>query len=408
MRLILKRRITAFLHPTREPRGDRWPGFLETARRSAEAQAGSSVVPPPELPVFEFPPAAPPSSLREKLDPVIGQGRAKDLLTVLFSMHLARCVGQRAAQSLPSAILIGPTGVGKTHSMRTLATAVGLPFVTADATALVPAGIVGYQIEDIMLALYRRADTQLRLGGYRRKEADILAVAERGVLFIDEFDKLATRGGLFQGGDTNSARAVQRRLLKLLEGDFVRVGVKYRDEEQPKDAYIDTSKLLIIVGGAFANIEKDEYVGQRAEPGVYKQLGIPEGEPVSEDITHYGFIPELVARLPIIVRYGSLEPGDLALIMHRPEVSPLEVWRWYLKDLGIAFEFDDEAVVLLAGHAARLKMGARALPQLLFPYLADRLVNQQGNDTGGITVTSDDLQSDSLIYRRRRPEEETE
>lgn len=334
---------------------------------------------------------------------VIGQESAKQQLSLLFSMHLAR-TGRRLNEIetynrvLPRAILIGPTGVGKTHSMRTLSRCLGLPFVIADATSLVPSGIVGMQVEDIMLALWHAAKAMLyKRANSEASVSEITTHAHEGVVFLDEFDKLATGKSAETEGDSGR-RLVQRRLLKFIEGDFIRVGVKAREEEQPPDQYVDTSKLLIIVGGAFSGIDSHSIYAQRTGDEIYRQLFGP-GSVVSEDVTHFGFLPELSARLPLIVQYEDLTAQDLEKILRHDTESPLCLWHEYFESMDIELIVEDEAYGILASDAAKLRMGARGLHQLIFPYMADRVGSQQRNGSASIEIRAGDLRYRSPAYQ---------
>ncbi|WP_369265479.1 AAA family ATPase [Streptomyces sp. R35] len=295
---------------------------------------------------------------------------------------------------------MGPTGVGKTHSMRTLASNLGLPFVIADATGLVPSGVVGLQIEDIMLMLWRSAEASLnqRSSEYFNEE-EVSRNAHTGVVFLDEFDKLATRKLQESEGDANR-RLVQRRLLKFVEGDYIRVGVKHRgDESQPQEQYIDSSKLLIIVGGAFTEITSNEIQAQRTGDEIYRQL-FGSDSIVSEDVTHYGFLPELSSRLPLIVQYESLTDRDLEAILRHETESPLCLWREYFDAIQMRLTIDEASYRILATDAAQLKMGARGLHQLIFPYMTRRLSTVEKNGDGmEISIRADDLRYRSKAYQ---------
>lgn len=345
----------------------------------------------------------PQSLLSELDDAVIGQDNAKRQLSLLFSMHLAR-MERRSKETqtydrvLPRAILIGRTGVGKTHSMRTLSQRLGLPFVITDATSLVPSGIVGMQVEDIMLALWHSAKSLLHTRTQTEASlSEIATHAHEGVVFLDEFDKLATGKPEETEGDS-SRRLVQRRLLKFVEGDLIRVGVKARDEEQPPEQYIDTSKLLIIVGGAFSGIDSDGIHARRTGDEIYRQLFSP-GTTVSEDVTHFGFLPELSARLPLIVQYDSLTAEDLEKILKHQKESPLCLWREYLDSIGLRLTIEDEGYKILAADAAQLNMGARGLHQLIFPYMATRVGDAQKEGATEIAIRAEDLRYRSRAYQ---------
>lgn len=300
---------------------------------------------------------------------VVGQEAAKIQLSVLLSMHLSWFMHEERMHRSPNAILIGPTGVGKTHTIRVASEYLKVPFIAVDTTSIVPSGIVGLQIEDVLADLVRLADGILTQEGKERHVNDDIELARRGIIFLDEFDKLATVEG--SNNEANlSLRLVQRRLLKLIEGAILGVGVlgHTTDIDRRTARSIDTSGILVLAAGAFAGIESNKIRAQRPEQ-LKRELTNPDVV-VSADIIAYGFIPELVARLPILVQYEPLAQQELYEIMNRPIISPAQVWIDHFKQLGKELKINDEAKALVAEKAAHLTMGARGLQQVLFPHLA--------------------------------------
>ncbi|GGR72432.1 ATP-dependent Clp protease ATP-binding subunit ClpX [Micromonospora fulviviridis] len=343
------------------------------------------------------PAQARPAAIRSRLSAVIGQDTAKDYLSVLFSLHLARVLaGQDQERGLPSAVLVGPTGVGKTHSMRSLSHQIGLPFVTVDCSTLVEAGIVGGQPEDIMEMLVGEAQTLLDSTQSRPSQDDVRWLAGRGIVFFDEFDKLASPDGKEGGrGGSERGRAVQRRLLTLLEGDLVAIG---RKTVSWSEHYIHTANLLILVGGAFAGIDSNEVRSKRrVAPKPAETEGANAGGVTAEDIQNYGFMPELVARLPVIVPFTELSTGHLEQILRNDQVSPLKLWQDALAGLDIPFEVEDRVLPFLAKEAVRLRMGARALQQVVFPLLARKTVAADIKGGAAVRLAVEDFRRESQL-----------
>jgi len=333
------------------------------ARTPPERHA-RGVAPPTHPPT----PSAP--SIKDRLDErVVGQDEAKIQLAQLIAMHLNWCHKPLDALLPPNGLLIGPTGVGKTHTIRTACALLDLPFVVADATSLVPSGIVGEQIEDILERLVESA-RQLRLSRGEPVDLDVpidradLDLARTGVIFIDEFDKLASSEAA--GYEEPIRLTVQRRLLKLIEGSLLRVGVKRHGTDHP-DHYINTMGILIIGSGAFTGIDTPAIRSRRA-PNMLADLVDPL-EVVSTDLVQYGFIPELIARMPVLIQYRPLEKQDFVEIL-KGEFSPIRLWQRYCAAFDMDFADPEPAVLqLIAEQAVRLNMGARGLQQLLFQRL---------------------------------------
>lgn len=352
-------------------------------------------VPKSELPRFQIDEASSIDETHRLLEEaVVGQNNSKGRLSVLLSLHLASVDGDGSLPPVPNAILIGPTGVGKTHSMRTLAADFTLPFVVIDATSLVPSGIVGFQVEDIMQLLYDEARRLLVAGGFRSQLADVIWLAERGVVVLDEFDKLAVRAEA--AFEEHGRSQVQRRLLKMAEGSQIRVGVKQRTYGSTDDTYLDTSRLLVIGSGAFADLD-ERTAGKRKNSELYRELFGPSAI-VAEDVRLYGFLPELVARFPLIIEFEPLQPRDLLEILSRSPDSPLRIWERFADIRGFQLSVENRALALLSTRAAKLGLGARALQQLLFPYLSQRFLEAARRGEQEVIVRGEDLQISGELY----------
>lgn len=380
---------------------DTWPGFSELLETDEGIYDDDS-----ETPSFELPQEIDERFIYEALDQaVVGQESAKRKLASLFALHVMGARDHRLDFQLPNAILIGPTGVGKTYSMRTASAALGLPFVSMDSTSFVPAGIVGNQIEDIMLALWKESEELLSRGGFRALPEDVKSTAESGVIFLDEFDKIATPAGAESSEDANR-RLVQRRLLKCVDGDLVKVGVparQYGDDTVPAGQVLDTSRMLFLAGGAFSDIA--EHKGRRRNGELYRRLFGPDAV-VSEDIRSYGFITELVARFPILVQFEQLKQRELAEILRSNQRSPLRIWEAYAKILGIELSVEDEAIDLFAVRASTLGNGARGLQELIFPYMQERFTAALQMSKSTIKIQTADLRFEGLLYEAMERTEE--
>jgi ATP-dependent Clp protease ATP-binding subunit ClpX len=329
-----------------------------------------------------------PAAIKKALDElIVGQETAKWQLGLLLSMHLA--LKMDATQVTKAhALLIGPTGVGKTHTIRTACKLLGLPHVVVDATSLVQSGIVGEQVEDVLKTLVVAAAEIISPNNPpKASEHDKdIELASGGVIFLDEFDKLAAADGMGRE-DAASRRLVQRRLLKLIEGSMLRVGVKYHNSDA--DRFIHTGGMLIIASGAFTGIRDTEVIAKRP-PALLQDL-YDHAAVSSIDVITFGFIPELVARLPILIEYDELSAAHLLGILRHPVVSPLVVWERYVSVFGSHLDIDDESLRIIAQQAARLRMGARGLQQVLFPVIVRKASELGTLSRGTLCLRSGDF-----------------
>lgn len=292
---------------------------------------------------------------------VVGQRPALREVSLLLAMHALGGGSFRA----PNAIVIGPTGVGKTHTLSVASHALGLPFVATDATSLVPSGIVGEQVEDVLEGLARSAESLLSSARVPRKQDDDLELAGRGVVLVDEFDKLAAPEDGSALSRHAERRAIQRRLLKFAEGARLRVGIKQHDPGY-RDRFIDTSGILLLVAGAFSGQLGNAWWGRG--PGRSDRIS---KRAVPADIVEAGFIPELIGRLPVLIVFEPLTTADLVSIIDHDEVSPMASWRHYFDIVFHArLGLDEAAKWVIAERASGLGMGARGLQHVLFPVLS--------------------------------------
>ncbi|MGW5863929.1 AAA family ATPase [Streptomyces sp. NPDC055239] len=282
---------------------------------------------------------------------VVGQAQAVAALSRLIDMHFSWFEMPDPQHRPPNALIIGPTGTGKTHAIKVAAAALGIPCLVVDSTRLVSTGSsTTLTLEDILQSLVKRARPVS--GGSAPED-----VAARGIIFLDEFDKLRYIK------PTDDTAAVQRRLLQFIEGDSLDLAPGEYD--LPRD--LDTQGILFIAAGAFTNIESVKH--KRVGGGYWGDLIRPE------DVHQYGFLEELAARLPIIIQFDELDTEDLHEILDREEVSPLKFYREYFSRHGFHLDITPEAQVEIAKAAAQSKLGARGLHQELFPILND-LANQ--------------------------------